>query len=77
MVTQAQKRATTKYENKTFDKITLRLRKDGTYGLTRDEIQKRAELLGMSSNEYIIYCIKAEMNEQPNGNEIERIPYYD
>lgn len=74
MVSQAQKRATTKYENKTFDKITLRLRKDGSYGITREEIQAQAERLGMSVNEYIIHCI-LECDGQPN--EIERVPIFD
>lgn len=63
MQTKAHIRATTKYESNNIDKITLRLRKDGAYGITRDELQKEAEIVGESVNEYIIKAIKERMKK--------------
>lgn len=63
MVSKAQIRATTKYESNNIDKVTLRLRKDGAYGITRDDIQKEADAVGESVNEYIIKAIKERMKK--------------
>jgi predicted HicB family RNase H-like nuclease len=58
----AQIRANTKYESKAIEKITLRLRKDGGYGLKREDVQKAADAAGLSINEYVIQAIKEKMN---------------
>lgn len=56
MVSDAQKKATTKYESKTYDKICLRIRKDSD--LTRETIQKAADSVGESVNVFIMNAIK-------------------
>lgn len=53
--------ATTRYEHKTYDKITVRLRKDGE--LTRDQIAAAAAASGESLNEYIINAVKKRLDE--------------
>lgn len=58
MVSKAQIRATTKYESNNIDKITLRLRRDGGYGITREDIQKASAQAGESVNEFVINAIK-------------------
>ena len=63
MVTKAQIRANTKYENKAIDKITFRLRKDGGSGITREDIQKAAEAAGVSVNEYVLQAVKEKMKQ--------------
>lgn len=59
MKTEAQKRATAKYNKKTYIGIHLRIRKDGD--LTREAIQARAREYGMSMAEYITELIKKDM----------------
>ena len=51
--------ATTRYEHKAYDKITVRVRKDST--LTREIITNAARDAGESLNEYILNSIKARM----------------
>ena len=63
MATKAHIKANTKYENKAIDKITFRLRKDGGYGVTRDEIQSEATARGMSVNEFVLSAVKYYMAE--------------
>lgn len=65
MVSAAQKRATTKYENKVYDKILLRIRKDrpDPSGLSRDSIQAAADAEGKSINAYILEAVKEKMNK--------------
>ena len=53
--------ATTRYESKAYDKITLRLRKDGD--LTRETISKAAEKSGLSINAFILDAVKSKMRE--------------
>lgn len=57
--TKAHIRATTKFENKTYDKFCLRIRKDGE--LTRADIMKAAEASGESLNQFIMTAIKERM----------------
>lgn len=59
-VSQAQKNATTRFENKTYDKVLLRMRKDGD--ITRDDIQNAADAAGESLNAYVLNAVKARMN---------------
>lgn len=59
----AQIKANTKYENKAIDKITVRLRKDGGYGIRREDVQKAAEAAGTSVNDYVIQAIKEKMGQ--------------
>jgi uncharacterized protein (DUF1778 family) len=58
-------RATTRFESKAYDKITLRLRKDrpDTSGLSRDSIQAAADAEGKSINAYILEAVKEKMNK--------------
>lgn len=59
-VTEAQARATAKWERKTYDKVLLRIRNDGT--VTRDMISQAAEACGESLNEYVLKAIKMRMD---------------
>lgn len=54
-------KANTRYENKAIDKITFRLRKDGGYGITREDVQKAADACGVSVNEYVLQAVKEKM----------------
>lgn len=58
-------RANTKFENKAYDKITVRLRKDrpDPSGLSRDSIQAAADAAGMSLNAYILTAVSEKMNK--------------
>lgn len=66
MVSEAQKRATSKFESKAYDKILLRIRKDrpDESGLSRESIQAAADAEGLSINSYILKAISAYMNKQ-------------
>ena len=57
--TKAHIRATTKFEHNTYDKITLRFRKDGD--ITRAHVQEAADQAGQSLNGYIMEAIKEKM----------------
>lgn len=59
MKTEAQKRATAKYESKAYNKITLRVRKDKEP--TRETITAAATAAGESLNEYIVNSIIERM----------------
>ena len=59
MVSKAHIKATTKYESKAYDKVLLRIRKDGD--LTRDDITAAATAAGQSVNEYIMESIRQRM----------------
>ena len=58
-------RANTKFENKAYDKITVRLRKDrlDDSGLSRDMIQKAADAAGMSLNAYILQAVSEKIKK--------------
>ena len=51
--------ATTRYEHKAYDKVTLRLRKDTEP--TRDTITAAADAAGMSLNAYVLEAVKEKM----------------
>lgn len=61
MVSEAQKKATTKYEAANYDKICLRLKRSGE--VTREAIQKAADQAGMSLNSYILEAIKEKISK--------------
>lgn len=60
--TEAQKRANQKFETNAYDKILLRIRKDGQ--LTRAAIQQAADAKGESLNQYILNAIDMRMNNK-------------
>jgi len=51
----------TRYEAKTYNKILVRIRQDGTDGLTKDQIDAAAEATGQSVNAWIIDAIKDKL----------------
>lgn len=55
MVTDAQKKATAKYENKAYDKVLLRLAKG-----KRDKIKEHARNQGKSLNAYVLDLIRKD-----------------
>ena len=61
MVTEAHKRATQKYESKSYDKVLLRIRKDTEP--TRETITAAAESVGMSLNAFIMDAIKEKISK--------------
>ena len=54
--------ATTRYEHKAYDKITVRLRKDTEP--TRDTMTAAADAAGMSLNAYIIAAVIEKMERE-------------
>jgi len=58
-------RANTKFENKAYDKILLRLRKDrpDSSGLSRESIQAAADAAGMSLNGFILQAVAEKMKK--------------
>lgn len=52
--------ATTRWESKAYDKVTLRLRKDTEP--TRETITEAATAAGMSLNAYVLEAVKEKMN---------------
>lgn len=64
-------KATIRYESKAYDKILVRVRKDGD--LTRDMIALSAQAHGESMNEFILNAIRARMDE--STGEITREPF--
>lgn len=59
MVSKAQIKSTTKYEHNTYDKITLRLRRD--VETTRNTVQAAADEAGESLNGYILEAVRRRM----------------
>ena len=55
--------ANTKYAAKNYDRILLRIRKDGE--TTREKIQNAAAAAGESVNEYILNAVRERMNQGP------------
>lgn len=72
-------RATTKFENKAYEKITVRIRKDkpDTSGLTREIIAEAAESSGYSVNGFILEAIKEKIYQGTDKEELERQPFFD
>lgn len=58
----AQSRA--RYEAKAYDKMLLRIRKDGKDGVTADDIRAAAEASGKKLNVWILDAIKSKIAEQ-------------
>ena len=56
--TQAQRRASLKWEQANTDKITLKFRRDGSQGVTKDAIQAAAARSGQSVNAWILDAIR-------------------
>lgn len=63
--TKAHIRATTKFESKAYEKITVRIRKDkmDPSGLSRGIIQEAAEGSGNSVNGFILEAIKEKIDK--------------
>ena len=51
----------TRYEKKTYDLISFRLKRDGSDGITREQIKAAAEAAGQSINAWIIDAIKDKL----------------
>lgn len=67
-VSKAQKEATKRFEEKNYDKVLLRLRKDE---LSKEQIQTAAEKCGESINGYVVNAVKMRMrsaNKNAPGN---------
>lgn len=60
----AQKRATTKYNAKAYDRIEIKVKKG-----QKTVIQARAEELNKSVNSYIVDLIEEELNQKQNCSE--------
>lgn len=58
-ITPAQRKAVAKYESSNYDKVLLRIRKDGTP--TRDDIRDAAESAGETINTYILHAVRDRM----------------
>lgn len=50
-----------RYEDKTYDKLSFRLRKDGADGITADGLRAAAAAAGMSVNAYVIDILRREV----------------
>lgn len=73
MVKESQKKTTTKYENKVYSKICIRIREDRDE-ITREAITAAAAAAGESLNEYILNAVKLRMQGSPAGD-IEDLPF--
>lgn len=60
--TRAHKEATQRFETKAYDKILLRIRKDGSR--TRADIQQAADAKGESLNQYILKAVDMRMQNK-------------
>lgn len=58
--TEAAKKATIKYQKKTYDRLELKVKKGD-----KEKIQTRAAVLGMSINAYIWSLIQKDMEDTP------------
>ena len=61
-VSEAQKKATAKYERQNYDKVLLRLDKG-----ERETIKEHAQNMGESTNEFIKRAIKITMESDKNN----------
>ena len=50
-----------RYEAKTYDKILMRIRKDGEDGVTADQIRRAAERDGMSVNAWLLEAVRDKL----------------
>lgn len=58
---EAQRRASLKWEQANNEKITIKLRQDGATGLTKAQVKQAAEAAGMSVNAWIIQAIRDKL----------------
>ena len=63
MTTPAQVRATNKYNSKSYDALTIRIRKDGGDEITAEEVKTAADSAGESLNSFILQPIRERMNQ--------------
>ena len=61
-VSKAHIRATTKFEHNTYDKVTLRIRRDAD--LTREKVQEAADAAGESMNSYVMEAVRRRMESK-------------
>ena len=54
--------ATTKFEHNTYDKVTLRIRRDAD--LTREKVQEAADAAGESLNSYVMEAVRRRMESK-------------
>lgn len=66
--TDAHRRATRKFESKTYDKILVRIRRDAD--LSRDTINEAASAAGLSLNAFIKDAIVEKMNNVTKSGKI-------
>lgn len=59
MQSESQKKATQNFERRAYDKVLLRIRKDGD--LTRENIAQAAEACGMSLNAFILEAVREKI----------------
>ena len=52
------------YNCKTFTAVTFRIRKDGSDGVTKEDITRAAERDGQSVNAYILDAIRERMRQR-------------
>lgn len=55
---EAQRKASAKWERDNADKITIKMRKDGHDGFTKEDIKSAAYREGMSVNAWILAAIR-------------------
>lgn len=57
MTTEAKLACNQRYLDK-LDRITIRLRKDGSDGITKEDVEQAAKFHGMSVNQWVIDLIR-------------------
>ena len=60
MSTDAKRAGNARYHEK-LDRIVFRLHKDGSDGVTKEQIEAAAEAFGMSVNQWLIDAVKHEL----------------
>lgn len=58
---EAQRRASQKWEKENTEKITIKLRKDGAVGFTKADLQSKAKSEGKSVNNWLIELIREKL----------------
>ena len=53
-----------RYNAKTYDNILLRVKLDGSDGITRETIKAAADAAGESLNAYVLHAIQSRMDSQ-------------
>lgn len=60
MSTDAKRAGNARYHDK-LDRVVFRLHKDGSDGITKEQIEAAAEVCGMSVNQWLIDAVKREL----------------